>query len=671
MQKAIQSIVFLLCLATTVTTAVGQTAVQDTLTRSAPIFYDVKGNKVEFNPQMPPLNQVSGAPKAYYTYYWEFGDGDFSFKEKPKHTYKKEGDYTARLWSTNNYDNGKPPESRPERVKIDSYNNDQASVDNTLTEETKPTVFLEGEHLIIKTNRDPLPDQEMVLITSYKNTKSYVTNGSLYLYYNDTKFKDDNFEVEDTRLHHGETIAPSTPAFAEVAHIDASRYFLASRQNQPFIDTSIQQDSTKRTNLPATFEESEQMYRNHQRIEFNNMQPGEERHIFRTLKTTPEMLKDTSAIVTLRTIYVPDKNYQNHTVKDTELEIVTSHDPNKMSSNGTVLNYRLVRFKRVKFKVKFQNNGEGPANTIRLEVDTPDMFDKSTLQVSDMYPKCRICPKGREVNYSCLDTIYEKDKLIFTFKKIYLPGTAQKNVVDRDSTKGFVKYSMKFGNDFHKTKTSSQTAIFFDKNEPIITNYSTTRFMPGVSIGAKAGYIFTPSRNNSKEYFAGATISPFKSYRGYFQAELFLSASSLDKLKNFETSTTNAVGIKELMRFSEKNEEKNITAYAVPISYRYNLNNFLAVGAGVQVQLDLQNKVETFTEGEAFLNIPGEGIIRDDVYDTYQKTECTHSFTNFNSGVFVGINAGGVRIGPSVGLRYVFNFKEPTSQLQAYAIWKF
>lgn len=413
------------------------------------------------------------------------------------------------------------------------------------------------------------------------------------------------------------------------------------------------------------------MYRNHQLIEFENMQPGEERHIFRTLKTTPEMLKDTSALVTLRTIYVPDKNYGNHTVKDTELEIVTSHDPNKMSSNGTILNYRLVRFKKVKFKVKFQNNGEGPANTIRLEVDTPEMFDKSTLEVMEMYPECPICPKEREVNYSCLDTIIKKDKIIFTFKKIYLPGTAQKNVIERDSTKGFVKYAMKFGDDFHKKNTRSRTAIYFDKNEPIITNYSTTRFMTGISIGAKAGYIYTPSKDKSREVFAGITVSPFKTYRGYFQTEFYVSAASFEELKKFETSDLNDVGIENIQRLSEKNKENNITAYLVPISYRYNLNNFLAIGAGVQLKLDFQSKIATETEGEAYLNIPGEGVIRDESNDTFQTTECTDNFANFNSGVFIGVNVGAVRIGPSVGVRYVFNFNEPTSQLQAYAIWKF
>lgn len=645
----------------------GQTIAQDTLTRSAPIFYDVMGNRVDFNPQMPPLNQVAGAPKAFYTYYWEFGDGDFSFKEKPKHNYKKKGEYTARLWSTNNYDNGKPPTSRPTTIKIES-NLDKASAD--ISSEIEPDIFPAEEHLIIKTNRDPLPNEEMVLITSYKNDKNYVTNGFLYLFYNDNHFKNDNFIIEDTRMHHGENLITESPTFATQTEKDYSPILMANATAQSFPRRIISQDSTRRLNLPLTLEESKNFYRNHQLIEFNNMQPGEERHIFRTLKTTPEMLKDTSAIVTLRTIYVPDKNYGDHSVKDTELEIVTSHDPNKMSTNGTILNYRLVRYKKVKFKVRFQNDGEGPANTIRLEVDTPDMFDKSTLEILDMYPECPICPK-REVDYSCLDTISKEDKIIFTFKNIYLPGTAQKNVVDRDSTKGFVRYAMKFGDDFHKKKTRSRTAIYFDKNEPIITNYSTTRFLPGISIGAKAGYIYTPSKDKSTEVFAGITVSPFKSYRGYFQSEFYISAASFEDLKKFETSDLNDVGIESLQRFSEKNKENNITAYLVPISYRYNLNNFLAVGAGVQLKLDFQNKISTETVGEAFLNIPDKGEIRDSENDSFQESECTNNFANFNSGVFIGVNAGGVRIGPSVGLRYVFNFNEPTSQLQAYAIWKF
>ena len=643
--------------------------IPDSIVRSAPISYELQGNKATFNATMPPLNQIAGAPKAYYTYYWEFGDGNYSFEKQPKHTYKKQGDYEVKLWSTNNYDNGKPPASRPKKVVIND-DTDEASLDNDAFAKAQ-SAFQPQENLLIKTNRDPVPEQEMVVITSYKNTKDYVTNGKLYLFYNDDAFRNDNFKLTDTRLHHGETIIEE-PQLITQNSTDFSSEYLASSDPSILIQRyTQQQDSTKRTNLPLTLEESTDRYRNSQVIEFQNMQPGEERTIFRTLETTPEMIKDTSAIVTLRSIYVPDENNSNHTVKDTEMEIVTSHDPNKMSSNGTLMNYRLVRFKRVKFKVRFQNDGEGPANTIRLEVDTPEMFDKETLEVRDMYPKCAICPKDREVNYSCLDTILKKDKIIFTFKRIYLPGTAQKNVTEKDSTKGFVKYSMKFGKNFHKKKTRNRTAIFFDKNEPIYTNYSVTRFTPGISIGAKAGYIFNPDLDNAREVFAGVTISPFKSYRGYFQAELFFSSASFDNLRSFEVSEVNDIGVESLTRFVEETDAQNITTYLVPISYRYNLNNFLALGVGTQLKLDLSSNCDTTTTGEFSFVVPGEGEIRDETQDTFQQIKCDKGVGNFQAGAFVGLNVGGARIGPSVGTRYVYNFNAPHPQIQVYGIWKF
>ncbi|WP_108807946.1 PKD domain-containing protein [Aquimarina spinulae] len=647
---------------------IGQILTNDTIPRIAPISHEINGNQVVYGAEMPPLNQIAGAPKAFYTYYWEFGDGNYSFKEKPVHRYASSGTYEAKLWATNNYDNGKPPTSRPKSITV-SDASDEASIGPN-------SPFIEDDDLILKRNREPIPDQEMVFITSYKNTNNYISNGKLYLFYNDNQFKNDNFILEDTRLHHGEKIIP-LPIISERLSQNDDHTLLASSTHTTLQNrTLFVQDTTKRKNLPLTLEESKSLYRNYQVIAFNDMQPGEERNIFRTLKTTPEMIKDTSAIVTLRSIYVPDENFDNHSVKDTEMEIVTSHDPNKMSSNGWLMNYRLVRFKRLKFKVRFQNNGEGPANTIKLAVDTPEMFDKSTLKIDGMYPECPICPKEREVNYSCLDTILKKDKIIFQFNRIYLPGSQQKNVAEIDSTKGYVKYSMKFGKDFHKKKTKSRTAIYFDKNEPIITNYATTRFMPGISIGAKAGYIMVPELDNQKEYFVGATLSPFKSYRGYYQAELMASASSYDELRNFETTSIDANGTESLIQFSEANTFNNISIYAVPGSFRYNFNNFFAMGAGIQLKMDITSKNDQETTGEGFTIIRNNGptppeIIRNQDLDVSEVQEIKDDFANIQTGVFVGINLGAVRIGPSLGVRYVYNFDSPNSQIQFYGIWKF
>jgi len=643
--------------------AFSQENAQDLLVpRIAPISYELEGNTVSLRAATPELNQIAGAPKAFYTYHWEFGDGNYSNEAEPKHTYKKPGFYQTRLWATNNYDNGAPPSSRPTSVTVET-SGDQASI-----EDKSP--FIDDDDLMIKRNREPVPNQEMVLITSYKNTNNYVTSGKLYLFYNDTQFKNNNFTLQDTRLHHGERIATADGYVYEQEEND-DQTLLASNENVITEYSIRQSDSTKRKNLPLTLEESKALYRNYQVIEFDNMQPGEERNIFRTLKTTPEMIKDTSAIVTLRSVYVPDVNYDNHTVKETEMEIVTSHDPNKMSSNGWLMNYRLVRFKRLKFKVRFQNNGEGPANTIRLESDTPQLFDKSTLRIDGMYPECPICPKNQEVNYSCLDTILEKDKIIFTFKRIYLPGSAQKGVTKIDSTKGFVKYSMKFTKDFHKQKTRSRTAIYFDKNDPIITNYAATRFMPGISIGAKAGYIMRPELNSQQEFFVGATVSPFKSYRAYYQAELLFSSATYTDTRNFENTVINPDGSRTLTQFSELNQFNNISAYVVPGSIRYNLNNYLALGAGVQLKLDLTSQNDQETTGEAFI-IGGNGIpVPNPDLNSFSENRIRDSFINAQTGVFIGMNIGTVRLGPSLGVRYIHNFEAPSSQIQLYGIWKF
>ena len=35
----------------------------------------------------PPLKQIAGAPKAHYSYFWEFGDGTYSTEKNPRHIY--------------------------------------------------------------------------------------------------------------------------------------------------------------------------------------------------------------------------------------------------------------------------------------------------------------------------------------------------------------------------------------------------------------------------------------------------------------------------------------------------------------------------------------------------------------------------------------------------------
>ena len=630
---------------------------KDTIRKEAKINYVLKNNEIVLTPIPPKLTQIAGAPKAYYSYFWEFGDGNYSKEKSPKHTYKEKGDYEVKLWVTNHYDSGKPPATRPQKVSI----NDNASVSNIVANMTNDFDLI--------TNRDPVPEEQLVLVLSYKNTKEYVANGQLYVFYNERKYKSNNFEIEDIRTHHDEKLLlDEENQVAEINEINDNAILYSSLSDE-FVGFQQLQDSTK-TDLNKTLKESKEYYKNWSIFNFDNLNPNEERNVFFTLKTPPEMLKDTSAIITIRGVYVPDRNFKNHKVKEKEMEIVTSHDPNKMSSNGTILNYRFVKFKTVKYKIQFQNDGEGPAKTIRLETDIPKMFDKSTIQVLDMYPKCDICPK-EPVAYSCLDTTFTKEQAIFTFKNIYLPGSNQKGVQEKDSTKGFVKYSIRFGDDFHKRKTVSKTSIIFDKNEPIITNRSTTRFLPGISIGAKAGYNSYTNLNNSRSYFLGATISPFKSYRWYWQLEL------LNSLHSYKSNTQitevaedlPAVNIRRTTRTSVVSDYSNVDV-EIPLLVRYNVNNYIGLGGGIQGKFSLNEKRTNNTSIEITEQpIQGDGEIQVTT-NTVSNKENT-SFTNFRKGFLLEATAGFSRIGPSLGARYVFNTNRDDNYWQLYLIWKF
>jgi hypothetical protein len=631
-----------------------ETKVNDTITREAFIKVDGATNTLNFTPETPALNQIAGAPKAFYTYFWEFGDGNYSKEPNPKHTYGKEGTYEVRLWATNNYDTGKPPTTRPKKVKVDK-----------VTVTPNETASMETDFELIR-NREPLPEEEIVIVVRYKNPKNYTTNGKLYLFYNEQKYKANNFELLDTRTYHGEKLIPDD-GFAYTQTTNDTDTYLASASNEILKYRTQLQDTTERTDLSLTLDEARLYYKNSSALQFSDMAPNEERNVFFTLRTTPEMLKDTSAIISVRGVYVPDANYDNHKVKDMEMEVVTSHDPNKMSTNSTFLNYRFARYKTLKYKIKFQNNGEGPARTIRLETDIPEMLDKSTLEVTDMYPKCEICPK-EEVTYSCLDTTFTKKQAIFTFKNIYLPGSEQKNVKVYDSTKGFVKYKIKFAKDFHKKKTKSRTAIIFDKNEPIITNYSTTRFLPGVSVGVKTGYNSFSGLKNSKSYFIGATVSPYKSYRLYWQVELLNSFHQYDaKTEVEERRVDGAQGFQFLERTTTTDSYENVD-WEIPVLLRYNLNNYIGLGAGLQGTISLSEKRDQRILIEQF-----EGVSPDaPIFNTQENfSETSSSFTNLRTGFLVEATAGFARIGPSLGVRYVVNFKQDFNYLQLYAIWKF
>ncbi len=663
---------------------IAQEVKQDSTRHQADFKTIVKGKQVIFKSELSPLRQIAGAPKAYWENYWEFGDGNYSFKENPTHTYKDSGTYTARLAATNNYDDGKPPTTRPKSIIISSNETASNEQDILVNEDHKLISLHNGFR--IQNNREPSPNQEMQLIVSYANDKEITTNGTLYLFFNDKKFKNKNFELTDIRTYYNEKEIGEDALLSKVL---SKNTLIQSTGITSIIENKKLLKDTLSQNLQQSLNDAKNSYYDYKAWYVSDIAPKEERNMFFTLKTTPEMLKDTSAILTIRGIYVPERGSTSHKITEKEMEIVLSHDPNKMSVYNSKLNYRLVRFKRLKYKIRFQNNGEGPATLIKLNTEIPKMLDKYSLKVLDMYPKVPICPDEKEVRYSCLDTVFYKNKISFQFKNIYLPGSNQKNVFEKDSTKGFVKYSLKFGKNFHKVKSKSQTAIIFDKNEPIITNVSTSRFKTGLSIGAKAGYNYFFSSNqeidflgilhkttfetSANGFFAGTTFSPYKSYKWYLQAEIMASKQFINGTNYSEIIENNSpVGVPVIYKETSTLDIINNTIDIVPISVRYNVNSIIGLGLGTQISSNFFQDSNINTERKAFYYI--QGMQQEEIQSLYRKTEYNYTnkkITLNNYGLFLDFTIGASRIGPSVGLRYIQNFAEPNKQLHTYAIWKF
>ena len=165
----------------------------------------------------------------------------------------------------------------------------------------------------------------------------------------------------------------------------------------------------------------------------------------------------------------------------------------------------------------------------------------------------------------------------------------------------------------------------------------------------------------------GATISPFKSYRFYWQAEWINALNQHNSTISIaNTFDTNANGTRRLIRTTTTTENKNVN-WEVPALIRYNINNYIGVGAGIQTNINVlsqqnQNKkIETF-EGDKELILTATKTTNNTI---------KNSFIDLKTGILFDLTAGFSRIGPSLGARYVINFEQDFNYFQVYGIWRF
>jgi hypothetical protein len=640
---------------------------QRTDTVPASVNLQLQDNQATFSSSLRPLRQIAGAPAAFYSYFWEFGDGTFSFEEQPRHVYKDTGIYDIRLFATNNYDDGKPPPTRPKPLRVNQTKPIYAANNN-------PAFFKQGGAIEMKVNRMPRPDDDLVLIMAYRNQDLHAAiSGSLVLFYNEKQFRKNNFDLLDERMYNNE----KKTSIQSIALNNWDNEII-EKGSLPALAGPNASD----VNIHSTFRggkfsqliaDKMKLFRQNNVWQFSNLQKGEEKYFFLTLHTTPEMIKDTNAVVVLNGLFVPDDPNGDIEEYQLELQIVASHDPNRMVLRNQRLNYRFTgKQKEMTYKVQFQNAGRGPSREISIGIRVPPMLDPHSLEILGFQPRAVMCDSAYS-GQSCLDTIIHKDSIWFVFKNIYLPGLRQQGFSDIDSTTGFVKYRMHFSKELKKLPFESGAVIVFDKNKPIRTNGARGYFKPGNSPALMAGYnTYTGAKgksNREENYFViGAGISPFSPYKKYLQAEVFLGfLNQPEKLLMNQTENKDTVINATTYRIIGREiygKSRIILLDLVPLQLRYNINNWIGIGSGAMLSFDAYTKWKN-RELLKLIQQPNPTPI------SMEKTYTNSSwFNRFDISLFGDLQFGRARVGPVLGIRYLHFFRYPQNRLLFYAAWR-
>ncbi|MFN6379601.1 MAG: T9SS type A sorting domain-containing protein [Flavobacteriales bacterium] len=196
----------------------------------------------------------------------------------------------------------------------------------------------------------------------------------------------------------------------------------------------------------------------------NSISPGQtlEFDFNITLLPTANILGEMfSATASVDLVSGTDEN-PNDNIALFEQEIIGSYDPNDKWVNTPQINIEEIDPSQpldLTYRVRFQNTGTAPAVNVRVEDILEEDLDPSTFQ---------LLSSTHEVYYQI-----EGNQINFFFNDIMLPDSTS----DPEGSIGTFFFRIKSnGNHTLESIIDNQVSIFFDFNEPIITNVASTIF---------------------------------------------------------------------------------------------------------------------------------------------------------------------------------------------------
>ncbi|WP_353185146.1 PKD domain-containing protein [Parapedobacter lycopersici] len=625
-----------------------------------------------FTAELPVLQGIPGGRQPFYTYLWDFGDGHFSTAEAPTHVYTKSGDYDVTLYTVSNYDNGPRPKRPTRKVRVEPGNTGAQKV----TSAAEQHFFSSNGIFQLTKNANALPGEDMVVVAGIKTKEK----GKVFLLTNEKIFESPGFVYTGQSTYNGE----------QLLQLEDSKMLQGLWAAVPgaTVTQSGSPDYGIREELQFTEKEAisyfSDLYGSYNTVTAYDVDAATDAQFsLINLAITPEMLTDTNATVTITGVFLPETGPA--TVHRLDVPIVTSHDPNKMSLKQSRLSYRaLSRRKELTYKVQFQNDGEGDAKNIRLEIELPEALDPATFKLLNLYPAVDSCATE---GLSCYQYhIKGVDTLVFQFNNIALPGSKAPDVHDKDSTRGFIRFTVQPRKKLPNRPFRGQTNIFFDKNEPITTNFATGRFRKGFSPIVFAGYhhflqsperedignVDNPARTNLKNgALLGVGLAPIAPYRKlYWQVELYANTYSFTESRTiFEYGTiqyripdSDRIQTVEYERYDRDTETKYLQLRIVPLHIRYNFNSWFSAGLGALANVTFNT---SHREERTYNLILANGET------TVQQPQKVDRLPASRLGLqpFVDFNFGRTYLGPVLGLRYVYGGNQGQFG-QLYAAWR-
>lgn len=430
-------------------------------------------NKIQFKlDNLPTLTPIPGAvKKPEVKYLWLFGDGEYSFEENPVHIYHRiqAEAFEAECFLTYTYtDDEQDPEKKKRKrkktaVAMNAFDNRAQAPAYASAFNRQNKNAGDKNAVYLQTNQSPKAGEEFVAILSYRNTGAQPLNGKIKLFYNDYKSCPDCFTLpEPPKAYHDELYYSS-----DMGMIDIFANALASS------DKKLLFTSTAAGSFPED-DFVKENYASRETWEINNLEVGEEHHIFIILKTN-ELKTDTSLTTP---VLVRFEGSDGGIIDDHEMELklVSSHDPNNVLAKNYMgrmeRSFETPWKKRDKllYRVNFQNNGDGAASEIRVVVNIPPSLDTSTVEILEVgVGKDRNILEGKNL-FS--HQVFE-DSIVFYLQHINLGGTGEKGV-NKSNSRGYVTFNIK-PKPRKAKRVVTQANIYFDTNEPVTTKKSRIR----------------------------------------------------------------------------------------------------------------------------------------------------------------------------------------------------